>query len=67
MFWRLQGQFRDYFQLAVQQYVVNCSDPLAIGELAGDVAQLYNGLAELYRVWEVTTEYSKIQVLHALL
>eukprot|EP00288_Rhodomonas_lens_P011781 CAMPEP_0177749972 /NCGR_PEP_ID=MMETSP0484_2-20121128/32775_1 /TAXON_ID=354590 /ORGANISM="Rhodomonas lens, Strain RHODO" /LENGTH=914 /DNA_ID=CAMNT_0019264999 /DNA_START=373 /DNA_END=3117 /DNA_ORIENTATION=+ len=58
---QLQGQMREYFQLASQQYVISCCDKDKIEERTDDIRILYEGLADLYRIWEVTTEYSKIQ------
>eukprot|EP00960_Hanusia_phi_P062849 765281-Hanusia_phi.AAC.2 len=60
-FVQLQCQMRVYFQLATQQYVLNCCDTENRRSNADIIKNLYDGLAEFYRVWEVTTEFGKLQ------
>jgi len=52
---QLQGQLRDYLQLAAQQYAVCCCDGATRAQRPEAIQTLYNGLAEMYRVWEVRT------------
>ena len=59
---QLQGQLREYLQLSLQQYVVNCCSPdKDVQQRAEDIKSLHQGIAEMYQHWEVSREYGQMQ------
>ena len=59
---QLQGQLREYLQLSLQQYVVNCCSPdKNVPQRAEDIKNLHQGIAEMYQHWEVSREYGQMQ------
>jgi len=57
-----QGQMREYLQLSLQQYVMNCCSPDKDSpQKTEDISQLHAGLAEMYQHWEVSKEYGLMQ------